>query len=138
MKVRAIRAGFFNHIRRRGDDALGEGKGDVFNIPDTPRRKVRKNEEQQFDEVTDENTGTTRRILKRRLRPDSPEFVAAADKDGTLPVALGLWMLPVAKGTPEKTTTSPQALAQRTGELKAQKQAGGGAEEASTSEAEVI
>lgn len=32
MKVRAIRPGFFNHIRRR--------EGDVFSIPDKPVRKL--------------------------------------------------------------------------------------------------
>ena len=133
MKVRATRIGYFNHLRRR--------EGDVFNIPDQPRRKVRKSEEVETEEVTDHCTGSTHRIVKRRFRPDTQEVQALADKAGTVPQALGSWMEPVNGNTPEKTSTAQEALNKRSEELKAEKQAsraGNEEEQTATGNAEVI
>lgn len=131
MKVRATRIGYFNHIRRR--------EGDVFSIPDTPRRPVRKIETVESEEIVDSGTGTVHRIAKRRFRPDAPEVLALADKAGTVPAALGSWMEPVSARTPDKTSTAQEALNQKSDEIKAGKVASrGGSEELATGDAEVI
>lgn len=129
MKVRATRLGFYDHVRRR--------EGDVFKIADEPRRKVRKVEERQFDEIEEAATGQTRKILKRRFRPDPPEVIAAADKDGTVPEALGSWMEIVDERVPEKVSTAQQEINRKTDEIKGAKQAARGAV-AATGETEVI
>jgi hypothetical protein len=120
MKVRALRTGFFDHKRRRGDDTLGEGRGDVFTIPDEPRRKVRKVEERKFETFTNDE-GEEKKRLTRIMKADTHEVQAAADKAGTVPEALGSWMVPVERATKERTTTAQQALDVRQNDLKAQK-----------------
>lgn len=109
MKVRAVRTGFFDHIRRRGDDVLGEGRGDVFSIPDAPRRKLSEKDAREA------------------------AFEPFKAKDGTVPSACGKWMVPVAAREVERVTTGPQALATVQADLKASKTPGG-----STGDAEVI
>lgn len=133
MKVRATRLGFYEHIRRR--------EGDVFTIADEPRRKVRKTEEIETEEVVDSGSGSVRKIAKRRFRPDPPQVLALADKAGTVPVALGSWMEPVDKRTPERFSTAQQHINKVTDELKADKVAGrssAGDEGNATGDAEVI
>jgi hypothetical protein len=127
MKVKATRLGFYNHARRR--------EGDVFVIADKPRRKVRKTEERQFEEIEDASTGAMRKILKRRFLPDPPEVHAVADKDGTVPEALGTWMEPVSAREPEKVSTSQQEIDRKTDEIKATNRAARGD---ATGSAEVI
>ena len=90
MKVKATATGYFGHMRRRD--------GDVFSIPDEPRRKVRTKDEVSADG-------------HRRYRADSPEVIALADKNGTIPAAFsGKWMVPVSDRAPERTTSAPEAL----------------------------
>lgn len=89
MKVRATRIGFFNHIRRR--------EGDVFTIPDTPRRKLSDKDANRI------------------------EFEPVKDKAGTVPAAFGTWMEPVGAREPEKTSTAQEALNKASDDLKAGK-----------------
>ncbi len=120
MKVRATAIGYYGHMRRR--------EGDVFSIPDQPRRKVRKAEELSADG-------------KRRFRPDSAAVQALADKDGTIPAAYSAsWMEPVSGRVPERTTSAPQALKKHHDTVIAERaQAQGGQQaQAATADADVI
>lgn len=84
MKVRAIAAGFIGHIRRH--------EGDVFSIPDEPRRA---------------------------LTERDPESVKKlADKSGTVPRAFSWrWMEVVPEKTPEHTTTAQEAINRKHAEI---------------------
>lgn len=92
MKVTAIGFGYFDHIRRR--------EGDVFSIPDAPRRKPSPKELQYHGEA----------------------MKLATDKNGEVPQAYsGVWMRPVKENTPERVTTSQKALDRRTEEIRQEK-----------------
>lgn len=103
MKVRATNMGYFDHARRR--------PGDVFTIPDEPRRAVRTKDEIESDTVFDPVEGRERKIPKRRFRADGPVTVSIADTDGTVPEAFAeQWMEPVDAAVPERVTTGVAAL----------------------------
>lgn len=92
MKVRATMTGYFDHLRRR--------EGDVFTIPDEPRRdKWPKENQRAFDE--------------------------AKGKDGKVPQAYSTrWMEPVSAAVPEKISTAQEAVNKASADIKAGKQAG--------------
>lgn len=109
MKVRATRLGYYNHVRRY--------EGDVFSIPDTPRRKLTDREKQRS------------------------ELMAVMDKDGTVPAVFGTWMQRVDDRARESITSAQDALNKTSQEIKAGRQAarGGGEQtESATGSAEVI
>lgn len=82
MKVRALRTGYYEHLRRRGDDVMGEGNGDVFELIQREITLV--------DTKTQVRTGT--RIL-------SPEDQFSEN-----------WMVKVEDDTPERTTGAQAVL----------------------------
>jgi hypothetical protein len=120
MKVRAIRTGFFDHIRRRGDDVLGEGRGDVFTIPDKPTRKL------SDKDAKDPAFDAVKTSVKVKVDGKDVTEVHA-------PAAFGKWMAPVGAREAERVTTGPQALATVQGALKAEKSG-----QAATGDSEVI
>jgi len=74
----SVNGGFFGELRRR--------QGDVFNIPDTPRRTPSEKEAKM------------------------PQCKEAMDKNGTVPESFSsLWMRRAPKGTPEKLSVTPPA-----------------------------
>lgn len=89
MKVVAIQTGYHDHMRRR--------EGDVFSIPDAPRRKPSPKEMQYLGEG---------------MKP-------AMDKDGTIPqVYSAKWMRPVSANTPERKSTAQLAINKRHDEIR--------------------
>jgi hypothetical protein len=83
VQVKDDETGYFDHIRRR--------EGDVFTIPDEPRRPLVEIERRVFGDVVD----------------------AVADANGTIPLAFSFkWMTPVRPSTPERITSAPEALKQ--------------------------
>jgi len=101
--------GFFDHARRR--------PGDVFTIPDQPRRLPFPKEQRDIE-----------------LGGEAAEvFNQIKDKQGKIPQAFSFaWMEPVAINVPEKVSTAQQALDQRSAIIKDEKAAqrsldGGGA-----------
>jgi len=90
--------GFFDHARRR--------PGDVFTVPDTPRRLPSVGEQRMIE--SDESV----RVVFNDIK----------DKDGKVPQAFSFkWMEPVAMATPERVSTSQQALDARSEEIKQEK-----------------
>lgn len=90
MKVRALMTGYFDHLRRR--------EGDVFVIPDEPRRNKYPSESQEA-------------------------FEDAAASDGKVPQAFSTrWMERVSNSVPEKTSTAQEAVNKMSNEIKAGKQ----------------
>ena len=114
MKVRATQMGYIDLIRRR--------EGDVFTIPDEPRRKLRDKPELEEEEVINGRTGEVRKIVKRRYAADGPLMHSIADAAGTVPVAFSAtWMTPVDIATPEKITTGAEHLKKHHDEVLASK-----------------
>lgn len=90
--------GFFNHIRRR--------PGDVFTIPDQPRRILFAGEQRLVE--TDAEVKDVYNSIK--------------DRDGKVPSAFSFrWMEPAARGSAERITTSQQALDSRSEIIKLEK-----------------
>jgi hypothetical protein len=122
MKVRVQdgRTGYFKHLRRRS--------GDVFIIPDEPRRKVR-----HKDEVVEERLLPNGQPGKVIARADDAATLAIADKKGTVPVAWSSrWMEVAEADAPVRVTSAPEALKRHHDTLLAER-AG-----AATGDAEVI
>lgn len=86
--------GFYNYVRRR--------IGDVFTIPDEPRRALFPGE-QNLVNKNDEMKAVYERIK---------------DKDGKVPQDFSFrWMVPVAEVTPERVTTAQQSVNQKNEEI---------------------
>lgn len=103
MKVRVIDngaehfIGFHEHIRRR--------PGDVFEIPNQPRRLPRASEQKRIE--ADERA--------------KANYEAIKDKDGKIPRLYSFeWMEP-APGERESTSTAQQALDKRSADIKLEK-----------------
>jgi len=119
--------GYFEHVRRR--------VGDVFTIPDEPRRKIRAKPEIEYEEVI--VNGEEKKVPKRRYKADGKLAQSLADKNGTIPSHFSeTWMEPVAVGEPEKVTTGKEALKTFRDETLASKMEKGG--RAGTGSQEVI
>lgn len=79
--------GFIDHIRRR--------PGDVFTIPDSPRRALFKKEQSLVD-----GNDEAKRV-----------YAEIKDKDGKIPSAFSFnWMTPVSASVPERVTTAQTAI----------------------------
>lgn len=92
--------GFYDHARRR--------PGDVFDVPDEPRRILFPAEKK----LTDENRDA--KAVYQRIK----------DKDGKVPQTFSFrWMEPVEDTMPLSHTTSQQALDHKSEMLKAEKAA---------------
>lgn len=90
--------GFIDHIRRR--------PGDVFSIPDTPRRPLFPGEK-KLVEQNDEAREAYEQIK---------------DSAGEVPSQFSFrWMEPVSKDSAERTSTSQQALDKKSREIKQEK-----------------
>ena len=95
--------GFFDHLRRR--------PGDVFAIPDEPRRLLFPAEQKavEFNDQAKES------------------YAAIKDKDGKIPQAFSFrWMEPVGDAAPEVTSTAQQALDRKSNRIKEEKTAARG------------
>lgn len=103
--------GFIDHIRRR--------PGDVFSLPDDKRRALLPGEKKLVD-LNDEAAGT---------------FKSIADSDGKIPAGFSFkWMLPVAAGTAERTSTAQQALDAKSNIIKTERAAARSAEPGNTAD----
>lgn len=90
--------GFFDHARRR--------PGDVFAIPDEPRRELSRAEKQMVENSTD----------------DRDVYNAIKDKEGKVASAFSFrWMEPVAASTPERVSTAQQNMDKRSADIKQEK-----------------
>jgi hypothetical protein len=102
--------GFFNHLRRR--------PGDVFVIPDSPRRLPFPGEQKMI-----EGNDEVRAV-----------FDAVKDSQGKIPSQFSFrWMRPVDAGTPEKTSTSQEALDKKSAQIKQEKAAAKSSDQAGDS-----
>lgn len=85
VRVKEGMKGFYEYVRRRS--------GDVFDIPDTPRRKLFPGEE-------------------RFVAPQ--DLKAVQDGDGMVPQLFSFkWMEPVDPATPTRITTAQQSVTQQ-------------------------
>lgn len=92
--------GFFDYLRRR--------PGDVFTIPDEPRRLLFP-AEQQMVQSNDQA---------------KESYDAIKDKDGKVPQAFSFrWMEPISDAQPEVTSTAQQALDRKSNRIKEEKTA---------------
>lgn len=90
--------GFFEHARRR--------PGDVFSIPETPRRSLFP-AEQKLVEYNDEAKAS---------------YATIKDADGKVPQVFSFrWMVPVAAATPERVSTAQQTMDKRSEQIKQEK-----------------
>lgn len=102
VRVKEDQIGYYEHARRR--------PGDVFELQNEPRRKVREKDEYVYGEVV-KTDGEVAKVVKKHLRADDAETLAIASKDGTIPVLWSSrWMEAVDVKTAEKITTAPEAL----------------------------
>lgn len=90
--------GFFDHARRR--------PGDIFSVPDEPRRELFPGEKRSIDKDPD---------LKA-------VYDSIKDRDGKVPQQFSFkWMEPVAASEREKISTSSMAMKDRSDTIKAEK-----------------
>jgi hypothetical protein len=92
--------GFFNYARRR--------PGDVFTLPDQPRRALFPGEQK----------------IVQRDADVKAEYDAIKDKDGNVPQEYSFrWMEPVDEKTPDRLTTAQPTITAKNDELKGAKRA---------------
>lgn len=90
--------GFFDHARRR--------PGDVFTIPDEPRRELFRKEK------SDVESNAEARAVYEKIK----------DKEGKVPSQFSFkWMEPVASAEQDRVSTAQQAMDRRSADIKAEK-----------------
>lgn len=92
--------GFIGHARRR--------PGDVFNLPDAPRRALFKGEVALVD------SNEEAKVAYEQIK----------DKDGKIPQQFSFrWMSPVGASTPDKLSTSQETLTAKQEQIKSERAA---------------